>query len=216
MISINTTNNADDRDIANTSTATNNANNEESDTKNESVDIQHNHGIIKCYLRDNLHIASQSKLLSDGMSQTEVSRDQPLIMFVGSGKVKGKSSMLNRMYPNQRFNIFDNNGKGNALHSTMVDLIYMADYLDLGFHILDVHGKLLDPFFPLCTKSKITRINALMALASLTHGIVIQIHKDELSSKLSKKKQLKKPLEISGIYSKNTKDIVKFVALIDV
>ena len=105
------------------------------------------------YLRDNLHLASQSKVRCDTMTQSAVLRNKPLIMFVGSSQVKGKSSMLEKLYIKQEFNTVGDN-KSNPLHETSVDLIFLPQRQQVDYHILDVHGSINDSRFSLCSKNE--------------------------------------------------------------
>ena len=132
------------------------------------------------YLRDNLHLSSQSKVRSDDFSQSTISRNKPLVMFVGSNKVQGKSTLLSKMYPNQTFSIFENSNKSNPLHESSVDIIYLSDRLECNYHILDVHGKLDNPYFMKCTNNEASRLECIVNLASLCHCIVLEITRDEI------------------------------------
>ena len=140
------------------------------------------------YLRDILHLASQSKLISDGMTSNTVERDYPLVMFVGSNNVKqGKSTMLNDMYENMvNFNAIKHNK--TPLHSTSVDLIYLPKDCNAKYHILDVHGQIKDPFFMQCVGNNVSRVDILGRLAKLCRCIVLQIDsRKELSTSFVKK-----------------------------
>ena len=135
---------------------------------------------MKYYLRDNLHLSSQSKVRSDYLSQSTISRNKPLIMFLGSDSVCGKSTLLKKMYDNQIFNIFENVNKSNPLHLTSIDIIYLSDRLECNYHILDIHGKINNPYFIKCSNYKSNRLNCIINLASLSHCIVMQITRNEI------------------------------------
>ena len=143
---------------------------------------------VQGYLRDNLHLASQSKVRSDGMSQTSVSRSKPLIMFIGSSQVQGKTTMLSKLYQSaekeEMFNVCKK--KSNPIHKTSIDLIYLPDLFELNYHILDVHGNINDPYYNYCTNNKASRLNCLLGLSSLCHGVIIEI--TEKQTKIHNKK----------------------------
>ena len=143
-----------------------------------------------CYMRDILHLTSQSKVISDGMNQTSIGRDCPLVMFLGSNEVKGKSSFLKEMFDptdlSLSFNITSHSGL-TPLHLSSVDLIHLPKQYETNYHILDVHGRINDPLISKCTNNKMTRLDLLVSLAFLCHCIVIQINKSEFRSKSLKK-----------------------------
>ena len=145
------------------------------------------------YLRDNLYLASQSKFICDGMNQTAIERDLPLVMFLGSNNVQNKSSLLQEIY-GKFFNVVKHNR--TPLHSTSVDLIYLPKYIECNYHILDVHGCINDTFFNYCGCS---RIKSLILLAKLCHCVVIQIDSSELSSKFVKKCKKGKEFDLFDI-----------------
>ena len=180
-------------------------------------------GVIEydSYIRDIIHLASQSKLLSDGMStsQTSGDRDKPLVMFIGSNNVNGKSSMLAQLFDingkenNDLFNVSPNSDKlkSTPLHNTSVDLVYLARSYQVNYHILDVHGKMNDKLFNACTNYKLTRIDALSRLVSLTcHCLVVEITIKDLSS--SKKRQF----ALTSIISKKRKELKTFLNQVQV
>ncbi|ETO00436.1 hypothetical protein RFI_37008, partial [Reticulomyxa filosa] len=128
---------------------------------------------IHCFTRDIFKLASHAKMLSDGISQTEISRNRPLVMFVGSDKCKGKSTLLMQLFEEQPFNVGAQQVK-NTLHSSCVDLIFLGEKHKCNYHVIDVHGKLNDPFFLHCTNNKISKIDAIVRLAKFCHCIVLQ------------------------------------------
>ena len=148
-----------------------------------SYDKDKNYFEVNGYIRDNLHTASQAKVRSDSMSQGIVSRNKPLVMFLGSNETKGKTTMLNSLYQRQKFSIFGK--QSNPLHKTSVDLIYILDRNEKDYHVLDVHGSVNDLYFNYCSNNKTSRMNCLVSLSSLCHCIVIQITQNQLSDKPS-------------------------------
>ena len=176
--------------------------------KSKTVDC---HG----YLRDNLHLSSQSKVRSDSMSQTSVTRNKPLIMFVGSSQVKGKSTVLSKLYKNESFNICQN--KTNPIHLTSVDLVYLSEKQKVNYHILDVHGKINNPYFQYCTNNQASRMDCLVSLSSLCHCVVVEITEEQLRKSGKVRKFLgeyKEPKEkftiVSLISDKKAKDVALF------
>eukprot|EP01084_Bolivina_argentea_P153966 268430_1 len=143
----------------------------------------------KFYCRDIMYLASQSKVLCDGMSQTEILRDRPLIMFIGSSNTEGKSTLLMNLFDKQRFNILESK---NIVHNTSIDLVYLPERHEANYHIIDVHGVINDTLFHKATNFTVNRINLLTYLASLCHVVVFQITESELnkSMKTSKAKDL--------------------------
>ena len=76
--------------------------------------------------------------MNDSKSQTNISRNKPLIMFLGSNQVKGKSTMLQRLFENQKFNVMDNNDidfgtSPTILHNNSVDLVYLNENVIIMF-----------------------------------------------------------------------------------
>ena len=172
------------------------------------------------YLRDNLHLASQSKVRSDSMSQTSVSRGKPLIMFSGSSEVKGKTTMLSKLFTNESFNICSS--KSNPIHKTSVDLVYLSSKQNVNYHILDIHGKINNPYYQYCTNTRASRMDCLVSLSSLCHCVVIQITQNQLRGSSKVKKFLnnfKKPKEkftIESLISNKAKDVTLFYQKIKV
>ena len=160
------------------------------------------------YLRDNLHLASQSKVRCDSMTQSSILRNKPLVIFIGSSQVNGKSSMLEKLYQKQTFNI-RNSEKTNPLHETSVDLIFLPQRQMVNYHILDVHGPIDDSCFNLCSNNNnnnnnnknnknnndgISKIDSLVGLSSLCQVIILEITQGQLKAstkKKTKKKQKK-------------------------
>ena len=183
--------------------------------KNDDIDNCDDFVLVDGYLRDNLHLSSQSKVRSDGMSQTSTSRNKPLILFVGSEQVSGKTTMLTKLYPNQQFNTCD--GKRTPLHDTSIDLIYLSDLQKVNYHILDVHGKINDPYYDYCTKNLANRTDCLFSLASLCHCVLLEITQKQLRNSkkvknfLQKNKQPKEKFTVESLVSeKNARDIISF------
>ena len=167
--------------LRHTSYAPSTESNNNRDNSNVVSNVSHstnsnNNKIIQTdwYLRDILQLASKSKLTEDISSQIKTNRNRPLVMFVGSDMVNGKSYMLSEMYPNQHFNTFckqRNDNQITPLHKNSVDLIFSND---TNYHILDVHGSINDPLFEYCSrlgknenKRGINRMDALAMVASL-------------------------------------------------
>ena len=183
---------------------------------------------VDYYIRDTLHLASCSKLMNDSKSQTNISRNKPLIMFVGSDEVIGKSTMLQHLFEGQKFNAFsgeneiDSGSEATVLHNNSVDLVYLKDSHNCNYHILDVHGSINDPFFEHCSRAQsgnksegesMSRMSALLALASLCDCVVIQIHKSQLTSNVEPKKRTGEVFSVKSLISQNTgKRILKFVS----
>ena len=166
----------------NNNNGNNNGNNNDSVTTSANVNIIDNdiYVNIDWYLRDMLHFASQSKLLHDIKSSMKHNRNKPLVMFVGSKNVRGKSTMLSKLYENGIFNM----NNDTPLHKNSVDLIFLQENKDTmaNYHILDVHGTIDSPFFNDCGIN-VSRMSALINLASLCHCIIVEIDKSELTSK---------------------------------
>ena len=184
---------------------------------------------VNYYLRDTLHLASQSKLMNDVKCQTHISRNKPLIMFIGSDKVNGKSSLLEKVFKNENFNVFGDNEidfgtEPSVLHKNSVDLIYLKDQSQCNFHILDVHGSINDPFFQYCSKKEnekmagMSRMGSLVGLASLCHCVVIQIDRSQLTSNVEAKRRKKiKEFSVESLISKSKgKNILTFIAKLKV
>ena len=191
------------------------------------------------YLRDNLHLASQSKVRCDNMTQSSILRNKPLIMFVGSSQVNGKSSMLEKLYQQQTFNI-RNSKKTNPLHETSVDLIFLPQRQKVNYHILDVHGSIDDSCFNLCSSNNngnnnndnddknknndgISKMDCLVGLSSLCQVIILEITQGQLKTStkmknfLTKRKVPKTKFTIETVvHAKNGLDVVKFYKKIQV
>ena len=165
--------------------------------KNENAN--NNNVITDGYLRDNLHLASQSKLRRDGMSQSSTSRNKPLIMFIGSDKVNGKTTMLNKLFPSQQFYICQNE-KATPLHKSSVDLVYLSDLNNVNYHILDVHGKINNPYYEYCTKNFGNRLDCLVSLSTLCDCVILEITQ----------KQLRKTKKVKNFLQKHEKPKDKF------
>ena len=189
------------------------------------------------YLRDNLHLASQSKVRCDTMTQSAVLRNKPLIMFVGSLQVKGKSSMLGKLYKKQSFNTVEKN-KPNPLHETSVDLIYLSQRQNVNYHVLDVHGAINDSRFGLCSTNNnndnndnnngtnhnsnnndngTSKMDCLVGLSSLCQVIIIEITQSQLKSGpkmknfLTKRKIPKTKFQMENVISgKTASDALNF------
>ena len=143
------------------------------------------------YLRDNLHLASQSKVRCDNKTQSTILRNKPLVLFVGSSQVKGKSSILEKLYPNQQFNVCNN--KSNPLHNTSVDLVFLPQRHNVNYHLLDVHGAINDSYFSLCSNngaSSVSKMDCLVGLSSLCQVVVVQITMSQLAKSPKMKKFL--------------------------
>ncbi|ETO36475.1 hypothetical protein RFI_00586, partial [Reticulomyxa filosa] len=106
-------------------------------------------------------------------------------MFVGSDKCKGKSTLLMQLFEEQPFNVGAQQMK-NTLHSSCVDLIFLGEKHKCNYHVIDVHGKLNDPFFLHCTNNKISKIDAIVRLAKFCHCIVLQVTKTQFQAKKTK------------------------------
>ena len=169
---------------------------------------------FKSYVRDNFHLASQSKLINDSMNQTESNRNLPLILFVGSDNVSGKSSMLKRLFKDQHFNTPD---KSNPLHKSSIDLVYLpAERLEVNYHVIDVHGGMFDPLFDSSTNgNNFTRFDAVGQLASLTRAVVLQVHVSDLNKNVHSLNETK-PFTIQTILNNKCKDVIRLYKEIDV
>ena len=185
-----------------------------SKTKTKTKGEKHELGVdIDSYVRDTLHLSSQSKLIRDGMCQTELSRNKGLILFVGSNQVKGKSSMLKRIFDNVTFNVCE---KATPLHDTSVDVIYLPDQYECNYHILDVHGRINDPYFNNCNPNCSSRMDYIASLASLAHCVVIQINISQLNDNIYSQKKRKDGLTFMELVSDQAHEIIKFYQRIKV
>ena len=208
-----------------------NDSNRKLEMKDSNVDNNETTFSIDYYLRDILDLASKSKLINDVKSQINSKRNQPLIMFIGSDLVNGKSTMLSTIYPKYKnFNVnnsHDNINNKTPLHSSSVDLIFL-DQFDCNYHILDVHGNINDPLFKHCScgnneindSGGIDRIDSLVYLASYCHCVVIQIHQSQLTSIINQNNHSNDILSLKSIKSlisnKKGKAIRQFVGKLNV
>ncbi|ETO11543.1 hypothetical protein RFI_25833, partial [Reticulomyxa filosa] len=145
-----------------------------------------------------LRLASHAKMLSDGMSQTEISRNRALVMFIGSNRCEGKSTFLTKLFKTQPFNTCDKKVK-NPLHNSSIDIIYLGELHQCSYHILDVHGKITDPFF---SPKSMSRTDVVVQLAKLCHCVVIQVTKREFEFKDS---------DYMGIKAKKCPEIIQLL-----
>eukprot|EP01084_Bolivina_argentea_P007520 14103_1 len=91
--------------------------------------------------------------------------------------------MLMNLYDTQKFNVLQ---KKNSIHNSSIDIVFLPDRHKVNYHIIDVHGKIIDPLFYQCTNGKFSRMNLLTKLASLCHIIVFEINENELGESFQK------------------------------